>query len=205
MAQMLKDEIKEKIQKSAIELFTMHGFKDTSIKQIADKAGISVGNVYHYYANKEELYSLVIQGVYDGVQSILQDILLSEKYHINLIETNSMTSMFEPMMSFIRLYRKEKAVFTLLLKSEKDHHYKETIELFIHMLRDYFLRFWGNEITPAGMSFVEASALSNAIVFAVIDLLNHVEDDALEAQLMEFLGRIVKGYFYVKHSEEALL
>lgn len=198
MAQILKDEVKEKIQKSAIDVFTEKGFKETSIKDIASKAGVSVGNVYRYFTNKDDLYRTVIEGVYKGVQEILHDILVDETYQLPFVENNLSNQLFEPMIRFISLYRKEQSVFTMLLKGEKDNHYEATVELFIHMLRDYFLRFWGKEVNPKGMSFAQTSALTHAIVFAVIDLLNNLNDEELEPELKEFVGRMIKGYFYAK-------
>jgi len=199
MAQILKDEVKDKIQSSAVKLFTERGFKEASIKEIAKEANVSVGNVYRYYENKEDLYKSVIQGVYEGVQTIMHDVLLSEKYTMVFERNQFDAQMFEPMMHFITLYKQEKAIFTMLLRGEKDQHYEETIVLFIQLLRDYFLRFWGVSTNEKGMSVHEASAFANAIVFAVIDLLNHVEEDELELQLKRFVGHMVTGYFYSKN------
>jgi len=48
---------KEKtIFRSARELFYRNGFKDTSISEIAEKAGIGVGTFYNYFPSKEELF-----------------------------------------------------------------------------------------------------------------------------------------------------
>ena len=46
---------KKRIKKAAIELFNERGFDDVYIEDIAAAAGCSVGNIYHYYKNKEEL------------------------------------------------------------------------------------------------------------------------------------------------------
>lgn len=202
MAQVLKDEVKDKILESAIELFTLKGFKDTSIKEIAAHANVSVGNVYRYFDNKDDLYRTVIQGVYEGVRGIMQDVLVQEKYNLVYDEHLMTQQAFEPMVNFVRLYQKEKKVFDMLMKGEKDRHYEETILIFLQMLRDYFYRYWGEEQRPDGMTYREVSAFANAVVFAVIDLLNNSEGENIEELLMSFTSRLVKGYFYAKKLEE---
>jgi AcrR family transcriptional regulator len=49
---------------AALELFMQHGFAATRVEQIADKAGLSKGAVYRYFASKEEiLESIVRRGI----------------------------------------------------------------------------------------------------------------------------------------------
>lgn len=46
---------KSRIQASAIELFDQKGFENVSMEEIARAAGCSVGNLYHYFPNKDAL------------------------------------------------------------------------------------------------------------------------------------------------------
>ncbi len=205
MAQVLKDEVKEKIQNSAVELFTRKGYKNASIKNIATNAHVSVGNVYRYYKNKDELYESVIKGVYDGVNELMTLVEHQDNYKIIYISKTFEEQVYEPMTKFVELYRREKNVFNMLLKGEKGEYYEKTIVSFIDILRNYFIRFWGIEKIENGLTFIEASALTNALVFSVIDILNRVEDEELESNLMEFVPRIIKGYFIAKNNQEEYL
>src|SRR5579863_125891 len=45
-----------KIQAAALHLFTRKGFHGTTVREIADRAGVSMGNLYTYYDTKEELF-----------------------------------------------------------------------------------------------------------------------------------------------------
>ncbi len=58
--QVLKEEIKEKILDAALKKFAEKGFKDTTMADIAGKAGLSVGNLYLYYKNKTALFNTII-------------------------------------------------------------------------------------------------------------------------------------------------
>ena len=48
-------ESREKIIKAAIKLFSQSGYNGTTMRMIAKEAGISIGGLYLYFKNKEEL------------------------------------------------------------------------------------------------------------------------------------------------------
>jgi TetR/AcrR family transcriptional regulator, fatty acid metabolism regulator protein len=47
---------KESIIQAAIEVFSKKGFKNASISEIAQKAGVADGTIYQYFRNKEDLF-----------------------------------------------------------------------------------------------------------------------------------------------------
>lgn len=53
-------ETRARILAVAIELFRERGYDDTTMRTVADKAGVSLGNAYYYFASKEHL----LQGYY---------------------------------------------------------------------------------------------------------------------------------------------
>ncbi len=55
------EQTKSAILEAAIELFGEVGYDATTMRAIADRAGVSVGNAYYYFDSKEQL----IQGFYD--------------------------------------------------------------------------------------------------------------------------------------------
>ena len=46
---------KEKIIETSINLFNEKGCLNTSTRHIADELGISIGNLYYHFKNKEEI------------------------------------------------------------------------------------------------------------------------------------------------------
>jgi AcrR family transcriptional regulator len=42
--------------KAAMDVFSSHGYAGANIRKVAEKAGVSVGSIYLYFKNKEELY-----------------------------------------------------------------------------------------------------------------------------------------------------
>jgi len=49
------------IMEAALELFTKHGFHKTTIKMIAERAGVSTGLMYNYFTSKDELLLVMIR------------------------------------------------------------------------------------------------------------------------------------------------
>ena len=48
-------EMRSRIQQTAVDLFNREGFENVSVEEIAQAAGCSVGNIYHYFKSKDEL------------------------------------------------------------------------------------------------------------------------------------------------------
>jgi AcrR family transcriptional regulator len=64
---------KEKILDAAMQVFSASGYAGANIRAIAKAAGISVGGVYLYFRNKEELYLRLIK---DRIEE--QDLMTKE-------------------------------------------------------------------------------------------------------------------------------
>jgi AcrR family transcriptional regulator len=57
---------------AARELFANHGYDDTTIAEIAQAAGVAVGTVYLYFANKHDILVDVCLGLNDEVAKVIQ-------------------------------------------------------------------------------------------------------------------------------------
>jgi len=58
--QVLKEKVRIKIVQAAEKEFKELGFEKTSMRTIAANAYMTVGNLYRYYRNKEELFGAVV-------------------------------------------------------------------------------------------------------------------------------------------------
>ena len=103
--QVLKEDIRDRILAIARQQFAQNGYSKTSIREIAGLAGVGVGNIYNYFANKDELFREVVRPVLYALEAMLQehhgirgeDIMMmrSEKYlkscideYVSLINTH---------------------------------------------------------------------------------------------------------------------
>ena len=48
------------IEESAVELFLEHGYHATSMRQIAEHAGLALGGIYNHFASKDEIFEAII-------------------------------------------------------------------------------------------------------------------------------------------------
>jgi AcrR family transcriptional regulator len=53
-------EQREKLLETALALFAEHGFEGTTIKELSERAGVSMGLMYHYFKNKESLLEAIV-------------------------------------------------------------------------------------------------------------------------------------------------
>jgi AcrR family transcriptional regulator len=67
---------REKIEAAALRLFIRRGFYGTSVRDIAQEAGVSLGNIYNYYRTKEQVFSSLVRR-YGARMGDLQQNLLS--------------------------------------------------------------------------------------------------------------------------------
>lgn len=52
---------RERIHRAALQLFTRQGFHGTTVREIAKKAGVSMGKLYIYYDTKEAIFIGLVQ------------------------------------------------------------------------------------------------------------------------------------------------
>jgi AcrR family transcriptional regulator len=50
-----------KVLRAALSLFSRQGFRATSMRQIARRAGLSVGNLYHHFGRKEAIFQQLLE------------------------------------------------------------------------------------------------------------------------------------------------
>lgn len=70
--QYLKKDVEEAILVTAKEEFFDKGYEKASIHHIAKQTGISVGNIYRYYANKEALFEATVDPAYKNMISLIE-------------------------------------------------------------------------------------------------------------------------------------
>ena len=71
MAQTLKEDVRTRILAAAEEMMMTCGSALT-MRQIAHAAGVTPGNLYRYYAGKEELLAAVTRPVLDGLDALVR-------------------------------------------------------------------------------------------------------------------------------------
>ena len=91
---------------AALKTFAVHGYKKTSISDIASSAGISKAMVFHYFGTKKELYlylvntcvgsisTEVIEKFDESMTDLFDRIAYTSKLKMNLMKTHPYVSPF---------------------------------------------------------------------------------------------------------------
>lgn len=97
--QYLKGEIREKIVNAAIEEFKNYGYADAAIRNIANNAEISLGNIYRYFTNKEALYFAIVNPFMDAI-----DVFIEKEI---LFQDRTMGEVAEALINFVMTHANE--------------------------------------------------------------------------------------------------
>lgn len=80
MAQYKKDTVKESIDAASLHVFSNKGYQAAKIADISACSGVSVGNIYRYYKNKDEIfYSVVPESFPDQLLGVIRDKISAAK------------------------------------------------------------------------------------------------------------------------------
>ena len=58
---------RDQILEAALELFSHRGFGATSVRDIASKAGVSTGNVYHHFPDKDAIFRTLLDQYWKAI------------------------------------------------------------------------------------------------------------------------------------------
>ena len=138
MGQILKDNLKSLIVESAINDLYENGVSGASMRKIAKDANMTVGNLYRYFTNKDELVNYIIEPVMNKISLVLlkntnQSLDLSNnQFDIHNMTYDDFIKTFDDIsIELCHLYSQYKKVFIIVLKS--------------HTINDMFLN-WCSEV-----------------------------------------------------------
>lgn len=71
MPQILKDDVKQRIVEAAREEFLEKSYENSSMRSIASRSQMTVGNLYRYFRNKEELNRFIVGPTMKKINSLI--------------------------------------------------------------------------------------------------------------------------------------
>ena len=69
-----KQELRQKIQSAATELFVMDGYQNVSIRKIADRIEYAPSTIYLYFKDKEELVQSICNDMFSELSELLTEL-----------------------------------------------------------------------------------------------------------------------------------
>jgi len=73
--QYLKDDVRDKIIKGALEEFLEKGFRDASMRGISRRSKLAIGSIYRYFASKEAIFEYAIGPTYRQMRKTADKLL----------------------------------------------------------------------------------------------------------------------------------
>ena len=155
---------RQAIEDAALELYMKHGYHATSMRQIAEQAGLALGGIYNHFKSKEEIFEAIIvdkhpykrilpiilatesEGLEEFMKNSMQIVIKelgSEPYYMKLMLIELVEFDGRHGASLLKLLTPEVfPVFERLVKSRKD--LRETnpamlMRYFFGMILSYFL------------------------------------------------------------------
>jgi len=64
---------------AALEVFRQKGYANARMADIAKRAGVSYGLVYHYFGSKEVLFDLIVESWWNALYSMMEKEIASER------------------------------------------------------------------------------------------------------------------------------
>lgn len=87
-----KDAKKKYIIETAISVFSQKGYHHTSVKDIADEAGIAVGGIYLYFKGKEDLFASIYDEMAGMLLNLNQKVVDTTKFNTSKNFTRAITA-----------------------------------------------------------------------------------------------------------------
>lgn len=195
MGQILKDHVKTQIVESAIKDIFENGLIGSSMRKIASNANMTVGNLYRYFKNKDELINFIISPVLNRIGKIIQKytnktIDLNDEYiDLSNISIEDITHILDDLsIELVNIYYDTPKPFMILMMNDKVN--QNILKWFTKLIMDFMIS--KNYVNKKNNARCELLSRAYAVsLFAgVKDLLANNQLDKSE------LSIVMKMYFH---------
>ncbi len=123
--QILKDDVRDRIVESAKNEFLEKGIDKASMRNIAAGSNMTVGNLYRYFKNKEELNNFIVGETLEEIDKLVRRSskntvsINSEEMDINLTVQQYIDVLDGLADELVDIYRKHRVEFNILMMHSK--------------------------------------------------------------------------------------
>ena len=127
---------KQAIVQAALRLFKDKGFKETSIKSIAEAAEVSPVSIYNYFGSKDNLVALCVNDLFEEITQQAEDILNSDldfKTKLDHAFALCQEKMSQQISAYFQDKMVEDSVFSTLLTRAITAKKRDIYRAYIHL------------------------------------------------------------------------
>ncbi len=198
MPQILKDDIKQQISNAAFKQFAAFGFRNTSMANIAKDANVSVGNIYRYYLNKDDIfYSLITPQFVNKFKQTMQiRVNKTGTKFFNVLKRKAPANIID--REVIDFYFNYRLHIVILLDNSKDTVYENIRRELKDMAYEYIQQYFKQNISPEYELDSEKRFLLDIIyenlVYGILKILKeYTEKEDIERAYKSLLGYHLYG------------
>ena len=129
MAQVLKDDIRERIFEAALDEFYEKDFMTATMRDIAVRAGIPTGLIYSYYKNKRALFDEIVRPVILNLPETLREAEASPN--------TGLANYFNIEKKLYKRFFEKRREFILLVDKSAGTHHHDTKEKLIVTIEEH--------------------------------------------------------------------
>ncbi|MEI2404950.1 TetR/AcrR family transcriptional regulator [Niallia taxi] len=185
-----KEEVKKQIEAAALKVFFEKGFSKAKMSDIAEEINISVGNIYTYFKNKNELFYTVVPA---SLVDYLQTILVESIHIVNqnfFDDTNEKeAAIYQEQIHLLTEYHMQ-----IVIIFEKSHGTiysnakNELIDLMIATKKPYIKNTYKKSDINKEENIILLNILANSFVDMILDLLKREMSVESRKRIFEMLN-----------------
>ncbi len=146
--QVLKTEVRSKILQEAEQVFYDKGYANASMREIATRAGVTVGNIYRYYKNKDALFSAIVDDTYMKLMDIVDMEILD---HYGFSEEGYGVLKQTIITKVMEILQKNRLVTMILLEGSNGTRYENFKEAYIDLIEKQYMPPVLNKVMEKGI------------------------------------------------------
>ncbi|MGN6724856.1 MAG: TetR/AcrR family transcriptional regulator [Tepidisphaeraceae bacterium] len=191
-------ETKRKLVEAAGEVFAEQGFERATIKDITERAGVSVASVNYHFSDKQELYFHVVQMAHDAGLDALRSLDLRDKP----ASAEERLAVFVQRFLHNTLHPSRPAWHSQIIANETRYPTEATQRFVTEVLRPYvqnletlMVELIGHPVAPRPLKLLINSVISQCLFYCnnrCISERLHPNDPPYEQRLDEIADHITR-------------
>lgn len=195
------DDIRRRILNEARRAFNERGFLKASMRDIAQKVGISTGNIYNYFAGKDELFRAVVLPVVNQFYSMLEE-------HHGLERSSLMDMLTEDYLrrvtcEYVTMISRQRTLLGILLFKSQGSSLANFKEIYTDMATAQ-VKLWMNKEKERndGINITITDFflhLHTVWMFTMIEeiIMHNIHGDTLDRVIDEYIKFEINGWKYM--------
>lgn len=199
--QIKKEEIRITILDAAQQEFLIHGYEGASLRVIAKKANTTIGNIYHYFDNKEAILTELLREPIDGLKKLIEQHFEKEQKVYTLKEVEEILCQIDCFMSAAEKFEFQYLMDErlLILFDLKTTRFLETKKFFIQRFKEHMAWHLGLDDSDSPYVDIIAEMFIACIRHAILE---HKDSEEAQKEFIKVFRMLCAGLVINQEGKE---